>query len=77
MFSLRRVYKFLIILLLLISSVTFAAEDADALFAAEKWSEATDAYSSRVLESPDLRRLRSSGMTPYWVQWLAMRRLKN
>jgi hypothetical protein len=45
--------KSIIILTLLTSSMSYAEDDAAALFAAEKWREAADAYTSVVASDPD------------------------
>ena len=50
--NLEILHKSLIILLLTFSSSTIAADDADTLFVAEKWSAAADAYEARVAENP-------------------------
>lgn len=53
MSSLGLVNKALIITILMISSIANAQDDADTLFEAEKWSEAADAYASKVADDPD------------------------
>jgi hypothetical protein len=50
---LRKVNKLLILITLNFASAAYADQDAAALFAAEKWSEATDAYAVVVANSPD------------------------
>ncbi len=53
MMSLRVFNKLLIVIILSTSSYAYADDEADALFQAEKWSEAADAYEAVVLDEPD------------------------
>ena len=45
--------KLLILLVIVFLSSAWAKDDADALYEAEKWSDAADAYESRLAEMPD------------------------
>jgi hypothetical protein len=45
--------KILILIILTLSSVSYADDDAAAIFAAEKWPEAVEAYTAIVANSPD------------------------
>lgn len=51
--SLRMINKLLIIIYFISPSLAFASADADALYEAEKWSEAVAAYEARVAENPE------------------------
>ncbi len=53
MFILRKINNIMILLLLLPFSPAIADDDAAALYAAEKWPEAADAYALIVVDSPD------------------------
>ncbi len=51
--SLRIYNKLLLLLIIVFLSSVWAQDDADALYEAEKWSDAADAYESRLAEKPD------------------------